>query len=105
MGGVRLGLQQVAPTRVVERVHLSGIAGERLGGGEPHGIEARPNACPSLVAKRAQPAFGRVSCARQHEDVHWLSSAAAGSGVGGGEVTIRPARCYILISEEGPCRS
>ena len=67
-----LGLagDQIAATRIVKRMHFQRIAGERLGRGQLHRIEPRPDAGSILVAERAKAALGGDAGARDYENPH-----------------------------------
>jgi hypothetical protein len=69
MRRVRLGVEQVSATQIVERQHRFGIAGERFGRRQPHRIELGPDPLAFLVAKGAKPALGRDAGAGENEDV------------------------------------
>ena len=69
VGGVGFRVHEVAPAQIIEREHRVGIAREGFRRRELHRIEPRPDALPVLVAKRAEPAFGRDAGAGQDEDV------------------------------------
>jgi hypothetical protein len=69
MRRVRLGVEQVSATQIVERQHRFGIADERFGRRQLHRIELGPDPLAFLVAKGAKPALGRDPGAGEDEDV------------------------------------
>ena len=66
--GIGAGGQQGAAAGVVEGVDGVGVAGEGLGRGQLHRVEARPHAALGRVAEGAQPALGGDAGAREHDD-------------------------------------
>ena len=67
MGGVRLGLDQIAPSKIVKRQDARRVTGETFGGRELHRVEARPDPLALLVAERSQSALGRYAGAGEHK--------------------------------------
>ena len=69
MGGVGRSGEQIAPTRIVKRMHQRRIAGEGLGRRELHRIVALPQR-RARPAKDAEAAFGGDARAGEDEEVH-----------------------------------
>jgi hypothetical protein len=66
MRRVRCGVQRIGPPRVVEIMDQTGVAGETLRRRHLAQVVFRPE--PVLVAKGAEPAFGRHSSPGQYDD-------------------------------------
>ena len=64
MGGIGLGLEQIAPARIVEFMHKFRIAPETIGGGNLHYGIVFPES--SRVAEGGDSAFGADSRASRH---------------------------------------
>ena len=90
MRRIRLRLAKMPPAEIVEFMHARGVAGEALGRRHLFEIELRPQA--ALVAKGAEPAFGRKPGPGQNDDaaephlaLRGLNPCRSGRGAGGSD--------------------
>jgi hypothetical protein len=74
VGSIRLGLDQISTTQVVECVNLIRFSAERLWGRQLHRVEACPQTI--LVAEGPEAALGGYTCSGEYKDLHPMSEGS-----------------------------